>query len=51
MVVLYVMSYNEAQRYWHFGGICHLQITLQIAAGSSDMFVPNYMTTRQKKKL
>jgi hypothetical protein len=50
MVVLCVMSYNEARRYWHFGGICHLQITLQMAVGPSDMFVSNYMTSHQKKK-
>jgi hypothetical protein len=44
------MSYNEAYWYWHFGGICHLQITSQSAVGPSDMFVSHYMTSRPKEK-
>jgi len=42
------MSYNEAYWYWHFGGIYHLQITLHLAVGPSDMFVSQYITSKRK---
>jgi hypothetical protein len=43
------MSYNMVYRYWHFEGVFHLQVTLQIAVGSSDMFISGYITSDQKK--
>jgi len=44
------MTYNEAYWYWHFGGICHLQITSHLAVGPSDMFVSHCVTSCQKRK-